>query len=153
MAESITNGVRCRASSIYLPHHPSGFAYSIRLARTDGPPCQLKTRHWKIFDGSRTHDVIGEGVVGKFPVLTEGGWRDDEQVADLAEGFAAAVRRGEDRDGEFVYQSFSGPMPHPNGGTFEGTLEFHPGDAANPTGPPLSIACPLFRLRVPEFLF
>ena len=149
MAESITNGVRCRASSIYLPHHPSGFAYSIRLARTDGPPCQLKTRHWKIFDGSRTHDVIGEGVVGKFPVLTEGGWRDDEQVADLAEGFAAAVRRGEDRDGEFVYQSFSGP----EGKSFGDELEFFPGSVAAPAGPPFKAVCPEFPLRVPAFIY
>jgi uncharacterized protein affecting Mg2+/Co2+ transport len=157
VAAATTVGVAVRASAVYLPNHPSGFAYSIRLRATDAlsyGSCQLKARHWKIADGDEPHrDVRGDGVVGKFPVLRAGGWRDDAQVGDLARGFERAVERGPDRDGEFVYQSFSGPMLRPGGGTFEGALEFHPGSVVEPAGPTFLVAVPRFRLRVPEFIF
>ena len=43
--------------------------------------CQLHTRHWDIRDGNgQSERVDGPGVVGKFPLLREGGWRDDAQV-------------------------------------------------------------------------
>ena len=96
---------------------------------------------------------VGDGVVGKFPVLRDGGWRDDAQVGPMSLGFADAVQEGEDCDGEFVYQSFSGPMTSHQGGSFEGVLEFHPGDAANPTGPKFDVVCPKFLLKCPAFLF
>ena len=157
VAAATTVGVAVRASAVYLPNHPSGFAYSIRLRATEAlsyGSCQLKARHWKIADGDEPHrDVRGDGVVGKFPVLRAGGWRDDAQVGDLARGFERAVERGPDRDGEFVYQSFSGPMLRPGGGTFEGALEFHPGSVVEPAGPTFLVAVPRFRLRVPEFIF
>ena len=158
VSEATTRGVRVRASAVYLPNHPSGFAYSIRLLHVgdDQAPdsCQLKTRHWIIADGDDPpRDFVGDGVGAYFPVLRRGGWRDDAQVADMALGFANAVEPGDDRDGEFVYQSFSGPMAARDGGTFAGTLEFHPGDVANPTGPKFDVACPLFRLKVPAFIF
>mmetsp|Transcript_12032 Transcript_12032/g.38527 ORF Transcript_12032/g.38527 Transcript_12032/m.38527 type:complete len:283 (+) Transcript_12032:144-992(+) len=157
VAAATTVGVQVRASAVYLPNHPSGFAYSIRLRATEAlsyGSCQLKARHWKIADGDEPHrDVRGDGVVGKFPVLRFGGWRDDAQVGDLARGFERAVERGPDRDGEFVYQSFSGPMLRPGGGTFEGALEFHPGSVVEPAGPTFLVAVPRFRLRVPEFIF
>mmetsp|Transcript_5909 Transcript_5909/g.18265 ORF Transcript_5909/g.18265 Transcript_5909/m.18265 type:complete len:518 (-) Transcript_5909:25-1578(-) len=154
VVEAVTNGVRVRASSVYLPNHPSGFAYSIRLARTEGEPCQLMSRHWKIFDGSRTNDVVGDGVIGKFPVLREGGWRDDHQVANMGHGFAAAVDAGEDRSGEFVYQSMSGRLSGgTSAGSFRGEIEFFPGEVASPTGPPFRAAVPEFPLRRGRFIY
>ena len=41
---------------------------------------QLRSRHWRIQRRGETDAVHGDGVVGKFPLLREGGWRDDEQV-------------------------------------------------------------------------
>lgn len=156
VSEAITRGVRVRASAVYLPNSPSGYAYSIRIRRVsdDAPEsCQLRTRHWHINDGERTSTVSGEGVVGKFPVLTSTGWRDDSQVANMTHGFSTAVLPGEDREGEFVYQSFSGMTRGPRGGSFRGELEFVPGEVSAPTGEPFRVVCPEFALRKPRFLY
>ena len=156
VSEAITRGIRVRASAVYLPNSPSGYAYSIRIRRvSDEAPesCQLRTRHWHINDGERTSTVSGEGVVGKFPVLTRAGWRDDSQVANMTHGFSTAVLPGEERDGEFVYQSFSGMTRGPRGGSFRGELEFVPGEVSAPTGEPFRVVCPEFALRKPRFLY
>ena len=156
VSEAITRGIRVRASAVYLPNSPSGYAYSIRIRRvSDEAPesCQLRTRHWHINDGERTSTVSGEGVVGKFPVLTRAGWRDDSQVANMTHGFSTAVLPGEERDGEFVYQSFSGMTRGPRGGSFRGELEFVPGEVSSPTGEPFRVLCPEFALRKPRFLY
>ena len=156
VSEAITRGVRVRASAVYLPNSPSGYAYSIRIRRVsdDAPEsCQLRTRHWHINDGERTSTVSGEGVVGKFPVLTRAGWRDDSQVANMTLGFSTAVLPGEEREGEFVYQSFSGMTRGPRGGSFRGELEFVPGEVSAPTGEPFRVVCPEFALRKPRFLY
>ena len=156
VSEAITRGIRVRASAVYLPNSPSGYAYSIRIKRvSDAAParCQLMTRHWHINDGERSSTVSGEGVVGKFPVLTSEGWRDDSQVADMAHGFGTAVAPGDERTGEFVYQSFSGMTRGPRGGSFRGEMEFFPGEVAAPTGDPFRILCPEFALRKPQFLY
>jgi len=97
--------------------------------------------------------VSGEGVVGKFPVLTRAGWRDDSQVANMTHGFSTAVLPGEEREGEFVYQSFSGMTRGPRGGSFRGELEFVPGEVSAPTGEPFRVVCPEFALRKPRFLY
>ena len=156
VSEAITRGIRVRASAVYLPNSPSGYAYSIRIRRvSDEAPesCQLRTRHWHINDGERTSTVSGEGVVGKFPVLTRAGWRDDAQVANMTHGFSTAVLPGEEREGEFVYQSFSGMTRGPRGGSFRGELEFVPGEVSAPTGEPFRVVCPEFALRKPRFLY
>ena len=156
VSEAVTRGIRVRASAVYLPNSPSGYAYSIRIRRVsdDAPEsCQLRTRHWHINDGERTSTVSGEGVVGKFPVLTATGWRDDSQVANMTHGFSTAVLPGEERAGEFVYQSFSGMTRGPRGGSFRGELEFVPGEVSAPTGEPFRVVCPEFALRKPRFLY
>lgn len=48
--------------------------------------------------------VNGTGVIGKYPVLREGGYRDDMQ------GRSEKVRPGQECEGEFVYQSCSGSL-------------------------------------------
>jgi len=155
-----------KASALYLPVHPHGFAYSIRIKLADDAPhetCQLKTRRWLITNADasppeQTRRVQGEGVVGKFPRLTRGGgWRDDFQVADIQSiGFARAVRRGTERrtPTEFVYQSYSGLMTNadaPN--TFAGQMDFFPGEVLEPSGPPFHVTVPTFLLKRPAFIF
>ncbi|KAJ1448086.1 hypothetical protein M885DRAFT_623777 [Pelagophyceae sp. CCMP2097] len=159
-AVATTRGVHVRASAVYIRGAAvtNGFAYSIRLsiiadANADAAACQLKTRHWRIQDGEgRPTEVRGEGVVGKFPVLNAAGWRDDSQVGDMSAGFARAVERGTQRGGAFVYQSFSGPM-HSGAGSFEGDLEFTPGEVLQPTGAPFQVVVPRFYLHRPEFIY
>ena len=66
--EAITRGIRVRASAVYLPNSPSATrSIHIRRVSTTRKRQLRKTRH---SDGERTSTVSGEGVVGKFPVLT-----------------------------------------------------------------------------------
>jgi len=47
--------------------------YSIEIENRGRAPVQLIARHWRITDGNGlTHDVRGEGVVGKQPVIEPG---------------------------------------------------------------------------------
>jgi F-box protein 3 len=147
-----TNGIEAKASAIFVPESiRSCFTYSIRLrvaSRDDlgYPSAQLLARHWKITDGTgHTEEVQGQGVVGKFPVLYPGGYRDDEQG-----------EQGDHRTGTFVYQSCSGQLDNvpPAKGQFSGTLQFVPGSLDSPLGgEPLRIEVGAFPLCVPEFIF
>jgi uncharacterized protein affecting Mg2+/Co2+ transport len=85
-------------------------------------------------------DVLGDGVIGLFPVLREGGYRSDEQG-----------RVGEWCEGCFAYQSCSGAMGP--GGSFGGELTFVPGTMASPTGPPFEVRVAPFALDLPPFVF
>jgi len=118
---------------------------------------QLESRTWTIVDiaANDTRRVHGQGVIGKFPVLTAGGFRDDYQFADLAMlPFRQAVRLGVQRQGTFVYQSFSGSMRDPQvGGTFEGVLTFVPNEILHPSGPKFSVRVPRFTLRRSNFIY
>ena len=54
-------------------------ARAARIAR-GFETCQLRTRHWRITDArGRVERVDGASVIGKFPLLRDGGWRDDSQ--------------------------------------------------------------------------
>ena len=46
-----------------------------------------------------TIQVHGDGVVGCYPLLRDGGYRDDRQSQH-----SSAVREGEECDGIFIYQ-------------------------------------------------
>ncbi len=49
------------------------FSYTIRLTNTGNGLPKLLRRHWIITDGhGRTHEVRGDGVIGKQPVLEPG---------------------------------------------------------------------------------
>ncbi len=51
-------------ASIYM------YAYTIRIRNLRKDNCQLMTRHWIITDGfNQTEHVVGDGVVGKQPLL------------------------------------------------------------------------------------
>ena len=64
---------------------------------------QLRGRHWilRVEDGEDEH-VHGDGVVGRYPLLREGGWREDEQRARYFS--PTTVAPGEEMEGTFIYQ-------------------------------------------------
>lgn len=157
-SRAVTQGIEVVASAVYAPEHPQAFAYSLRIRmHADGPhqSAQLFQRRWTITDGrGPPRQVVGEGVVGKFPVVFAGGYRDDEQLGSLAgRPFAAAVPAGPQRQGWFVYQSFSGPMEAAEGGRFGGEILFVPGTVSAPTGEPFAVAVAPFALARPEFIY
>eukprot|EP00980_Cylindrotheca_fusiformis_P023309 scaffold10345_cov158-Cylindrotheca_fusiformis.AAC.1 len=137
-SHAVTLGVEVIGSAVYAPQavREFGFIYSIRIqlvtqSADDNPncymypvdrgfeTCQLQSRHWKItnFETGSVNEVHGEGVIGMFPILSEGGYMD-------AGAFFPTT---------FQYQSCTGPIRR---GSFGGTLEFVPGTIASPTGPP-----------------
>merc|ERR1719416_228534 len=90
---------------------------------------QLRERHWIIRDGTtgQVEHVRGEGVIGKYPLLSEGGYRDDEQGR-------RGIVTGEHCNDVFVYQSCSGRLGNGEGGSFGGELIFVPGSLDDPKG-------------------
>eukprot|EP00554_Chaetoceros_debilis_P010604 CAMPEP_0194108258 /NCGR_PEP_ID=MMETSP0150-20130528/8006_1 /TAXON_ID=122233 /ORGANISM="Chaetoceros debilis, Strain MM31A-1" /LENGTH=510 /DNA_ID=CAMNT_0038796923 /DNA_START=68 /DNA_END=1600 /DNA_ORIENTATION=- len=102
--------------------------------------CQLSTRHWVLTnneDGS-TDNVSGEGVIGCFPVLYEGGYRDDQtnHMGDVEEGARES--------GTFVYQSCA----RMKSGHFEGRIKFYPGSINDPSGEPFYVDVGRFDLNM-----
>jgi ApaG protein len=75
----VTDGIRVRVQSLYLPDQSSPrhdryvFAYTITISNEGAKTAQLKTRHWVITDGRGTiEEVRGDGVVGEQPRLAPG---------------------------------------------------------------------------------
>jgi uncharacterized protein affecting Mg2+/Co2+ transport len=147
----VTRGIEVVASSTTAAEIDV-VAYSIRIRQLErGEPgymepeergfhtCQLLSRHWILTDFRNNHvdEVNGEGVVGRFPLLFEGGYRDD---------FMTSVTRtmeGEEEAGTFVYQSCATIKS----GTFEGRIMFVPGSIARPTGEPFFVHVGKFSLE------
>ena len=73
----------------------------------------------------------GEGVIGKFPILFEGGYINGS---------------GERNLGSFIYQSCTGREM--NNGTFEGHMSFIPGSIRQPTGEPFNVYVGQFELSM-----
>ena len=149
VSDCTTNGVRVRASSLVMPQQrpdePLSFAYSIRITLTEtGSACQLISRHWQFMDGNgNVRRVDGEGVIGKNPLLQRNGY------VDLGVAYEC---RGQFVEGEFRYQSLSGPvagtgLAEGSGqASVSGTLLFAPGSMENPTGPPFHVTVGRFPL-------
>jgi ApaG protein len=79
MSVAITNGIRVAVATRYLPDHSEPkeekfvFAYDITISNEGDEQAQLLARHWIIQDATNFVDeVIGEGVVGKTPILQPG---------------------------------------------------------------------------------
>lgn len=79
MYESVTRGIRVRASPQYIEQQSrpeDGYyfwAYTIEIANDSAETVQLRSRWWRITDGrGRTEDVRGPGVVGETPTLAPG---------------------------------------------------------------------------------
>ena len=80
-SEAITNGIRVRVVSQYLPDHSASeprerqwfFTYTVRISNEGLDTVQLMSRHWIITDANgRNEEVRGPGVVGAQPVLAPG---------------------------------------------------------------------------------
>ncbi|XP_022979795.1 F-box protein SKIP16 [Cucurbita maxima] len=139
-----TNGVRVRASAIFIPEFTdlldSGgnyqFSYSIRMSlQPEGcimngmtfSSCQLHLRHWII----RANDYVvsrvnGEAVIGKYPLLQPG-------------------------EKEFVYESCS--SLHSSMGSIEGSFTFVPGSLTYQEGSPFEVQVSRFPLQVTTYIF
>jgi len=157
---AVTNGIRVTASAVFSVEQRSpAMIYSIRIAlllpgeegyltraERGFETAQLHSRHWIITDATgRQEHVRGDGVVGKYPLLKEGGWRDDQQKGPRG---VDDVEPGRECDGIFVYQSMSGPS-----GTFEGELFFVPGSLHEPEGDEFAVTVAPFPLARSGFLF
>ena len=152
VSRAVTRGVEVIASAVYLPQAMTshfGFIYNFRIRlltpNDDGyqspsqrgfETCQLMSRHWKIYNSETEHTdhVDGEGVIGMYPILREGGYHDD----------------GVSFEGTFSYTSCTGPMQ----GNFSGHLQFVPGTINEPTGPAFPVEVKPFALDMhPSFLY
>lgn len=79
MYQAETHGVRVTVSPKFMeaestPEQGRYFwAYTIEIVNLSERTMQLMTRHWLITDGrGEVHEVRGEGVIGKQPVLQPG---------------------------------------------------------------------------------
>ncbi|XP_038898580.1 F-box protein SKIP16 isoform X1 [Benincasa hispida] len=140
---AITNGVRVRASAVFIPELTdlldSGgnyqFAYSIRMSLQDEGciingitfnSCQLHLRHWIVLANDYlVSRVDGEAVIGEYPLLHPGE--------------------------EFVYESCS--SLYSSMGSLEGSFTFVPGSLTYPKGSPFEVQVARFPLQVPTYIF
>ncbi|HUB07299.1 MAG TPA: Co2+/Mg2+ efflux protein ApaG [Myxococcales bacterium] len=79
MSEAITEGIRVKVESTYVPDQSSprqgryAFAYRVHISNEGASVAQLRSRHWIITDGNgERQEVRGDGVVGEQPVLQPG---------------------------------------------------------------------------------
>ncbi|MEM6994300.1 MAG: Co2+/Mg2+ efflux protein ApaG [Myxococcota bacterium] len=78
-SEAVTDGVRVRVESRYVPEHSDPdrggwlFAYTVSIANEGEGTVQLLSRRWVITDANGdVEEVEGPGVVGAQPVLRPG---------------------------------------------------------------------------------
>jgi len=151
LSTCVTRGIRVTSSSVFAPEMGT-HVYSIRLkllspfeegyqsAEQRGfVTAQLHTRHWVLRQSDGSAELVdGDGVVGRFPLLREGGWREDRQT-----DASGRIGAGEEEEGLFIYQSMSG-----RGGTisFEGHIMFVPGSLRQPRGEEFAVAVARFPL-------
>jgi ApaG protein len=78
-SEAVTQGIRVRVKSQYLPEHSSprerrwAFSYTVEIKNEGSEAATLLARHWIITDASGNEEhVRGPGVVGYQPFLAGG---------------------------------------------------------------------------------
>ncbi len=78
-SETTTNGIRVRAEPDFVDSHSDAekgrfvFSYKVQMTNEGSDPIRLNSRRWHIVDADGTrNEVIGPGVVGKFPNLAPG---------------------------------------------------------------------------------
>jgi ApaG protein len=79
MYKAVTRGIRVTVEPRYLQEESRPdegrffFAYTVEITNLTLERVQLKSRHWRIIDGTGSlQEVRGPGVVGKQPVLGPG---------------------------------------------------------------------------------
>lgn len=72
----ISNKIFIIVSSSYLANQSEPdenkyvFTYTVKIHNKSNQPIQLMSRHWVIVDSNNKHEeVIGEGVIGKQPII------------------------------------------------------------------------------------
>ena len=80
MDTSITRGIKISVETEYLEKESSPiknkyiFSYHITIENQSDSAIQVISRHWSIFDSlAKTREVIGDGILGKQPVIEPGG--------------------------------------------------------------------------------
>lgn len=75
----ISHGIEIEINTQYIPeesdpqHSYYFFTYTITITNREHAQVQLISRHWIITDGlGRSEEVVGDGVVGKQPILKRG---------------------------------------------------------------------------------
>ena len=79
MYHTVTRQIEVTVRPNFLPERSSSeqgryfWAYTIVIVNAGTQTVQLMTRHWLITDGrGEVHEVRGEGVIGKQPILQPG---------------------------------------------------------------------------------
>lgn len=77
MSTAVTDGIRVSVHSEFRPDRSERgkflFTYTVRVTNEGNEAAQLLSRHWIIVDASgERHDVVGDGVVGKQPLIHPG---------------------------------------------------------------------------------
>jgi len=154
-SRKVTRGVEVVASSVGA-FEIMTVVYSLRIRiLTEGEEgymtvaergfdtCQLSTRHWKLVESNQgqVDNVHGEGVVGRYPLLREGGYRDDTSNA------MNVIEAGSREAGTFHYQSCAS-FPS---GTFEGRIKFIPGSINEPEGESFFVEVGRFALELEPY--
>ncbi|GLJ21951.1 hypothetical protein SUGI_0411140 [Cryptomeria japonica] len=142
--KAVTDGVQVCGSAVFVPEYEDFrrnedkymFSYSVRMRLLHQEKisqkrilssCQLSRRHWIIRANNNViDDVAGEGVIGKYPLLQEGG-------------------------DEFVYESCS-YLPT-SSGSIEGYFTFVPGRLSKPDGPEFTVRVAPIPLQIPQYIF
>merc|ERR1712008_629558 len=100
--------------------------------------CQLMSRDWKFKShvSGDVKEITGDGVVGMYPVLSEGEYRSDsgDTVSNVSMGTVETR--------SFEYQSCCGPIQ----GSFKGRIKFMPGSISEPQGDPFWVEVAPFAL-------
>lgn len=79
MYRALTRGIQVTVQPRFLEDESSPsqgrffWAYTVEIANLGRETVQLRTRHWRIVDGSgRVQEVRGPGVVGEEPMISPG---------------------------------------------------------------------------------
>lgn len=75
----VTDGIRVTVRPAFLPEHSRPefgrwvFSYAVRIENVGATAAQLLRRQWRVHDSTgEDTDVIGEGVIGRQPVIPPG---------------------------------------------------------------------------------
>ena len=159
-SRAVTRGVEVVASAVLAPEIRA-FIYCFRIRllqkgdndyipsdRRGFKTCQLTSRHWEIhnYETGTVEHVNGDGVIGLYPLLTEGGFRDDKISWN-----GSSITEGDSVSGLFRYQSCTQP---PKQGHFAGYISFVPGSLTQPEGDPFRVTVAPFALdKYSKFAF
>jgi len=109
--------------------------------------CQLVSRYWRIDQGGEVEEIRGEGVIGYYPLLREGGYQNFVSN-DGGHTFRKVGGEG-NREEYFSYQSCT------NGeeGSMEGQLQFKAGSIRAGDGEVFNVRVAPFPLNFSQYYY